>query len=210
MQPERDYHGQWKPGHSPNPSGRPAGSRNKGSYELRERLKARPSFIDPAEFLCDIIADKSVSLECRVAASGNLMPYLYSKLGAITPQRFIETKIAVPEFRSIDDVEKFLNHIARHVARGSLSFDHGKELADLARQWVHTHYADDELRIKLAASVAHDPSHPLKIIIEGGLPALPGTNVSMPYMNGHQGPLSDPNDPVIQVRQPQPDADNPR
>jgi hypothetical protein len=121
-----------------------------------------------------------------IAASGNLMPYLYSKLGAITPQRFVETIIHVPEFRSIDDVEKFLNHLTRHVARGSLPIEQGKELADLARQWVHTHYADDELRIKLAASVANDPNHPLTIKIEGGLPSLPGTTITMPeQLNGH-------------------------
>jgi hypothetical protein len=31
----------WKSGQSGNPDGRPSGARNRGSYELRERLKAR-------------------------------------------------------------------------------------------------------------------------------------------------------------------------
>jgi hypothetical protein len=173
----------WKTGQSGNPNGRPTGARNRGSYELREKLKSRPNFVDPAEYLADIISSSDASTECKVAASGNLMPYLYSKLGAITPPRFIETIIHVPDFKSIDDVASFLHHITRHVARGTLSFDHGKELADLARAWVHTHYADDELRLKIAA--ANDPTTPLKIILEGGLPPLPGTNVTMPNLNGH-------------------------
>jgi hypothetical protein len=139
-----------------------------------------PTSSDPAEYLASIISSSDASTECKVAASGNLMPYLYSKLGAITPQRFVETLIHVPDFHSIDDVEQFLNHVARHVARGSLSIDHGKELADLARAWVHTHYADDELRIKIAASMANDPNHPLTIRIAGGLPPLPGSDVIMP------------------------------
>jgi hypothetical protein len=181
----------FKSGQSGNPNGRPTGARNRGSYELRERLKARPNHIDPAEFLSDIIASPTASTECKIAASGNLMPYLYSKLGAITPQRFVETIIHVPEFHSIDDVEKFLNHLTRHVARGSLPLEQGKELADLARQWVHTHYADDELRIKLAASLATDPNNPPIIRIEGGLPQLPGTNITMPQLNGHTSNLID-------------------
>jgi hypothetical protein len=141
-------------------------------------------------------------MECKIAASGNLMPYLYSKLGAITPQRFIETKIAVPDFQSIDDVEKFINHIARHVARGSLSFEHGKELADLARVWVTTHYADDELRIKLASASALDPSKALKIIIEGGLLSLPGCNISLAQLNGHQLELDAVATPTLPAQDP--------
>jgi hypothetical protein len=176
----------FKQGQSGNPNGRPTGARNRGSYELRERLKARPNHVDPAEYLADIISSPTASTECKIAASGNLMPYLYSKLGTIPPQQFIETVIHVPEFTCIDDVEKFLNHLTRHVARGSLSIEHGKELADLARQWVNTHYSDDELRLKIAASMG--TSGPLTIRVEGGLPSLPGTNISMPsqdQINGH-------------------------
>jgi hypothetical protein len=163
--------------------GRPSGARNRGSYELRERLKSRPSFVDPAEYLCDIVSNPNASTECKIAASGNLMPYLYSKLGAITPPRFIETKIAVPEIQNIDDLAQFIIHVLRHVARGSLSFEHGKELVDLARASVHTKYADDELKLKIAA--ADNPLQPQRIIIEGGLPSLPGTNITMPQLNGH-------------------------
>jgi hypothetical protein len=163
--------------------GRPQGSRNKGSYELRERLKARGD-IDPAEFLSSLASDKSKSDELRMAASANLMPYLYSKLGAITPPTFTGTKIAVPEFLDISDVAKFIRHIIRHIGRGSLSFEHGKEYVDLARQWVHTRYSNDELNIKLREKGGVDQV--LKIIVEGGLPALPGTNVTMPtQFNGH-------------------------
>jgi hypothetical protein len=188
--------------------GRPKGARNRGSYELRERLKARPNFVDPAEYLSDIISSPTASLECKVAASGNLMPYLYSKLGAIAPQRFVEIPIAVPDFKSIDDVEKFLVHITRHVARGTLSLDHAKELADLARQWVHTHYADDELRMKIAASLGTDPNNPPTIRIEGGLPALPGTNITMPNFNGHSLELSATSGPATSDPHSHPDDKN--
>jgi hypothetical protein len=167
--------------------GRPSGARNRGSYELRERLKSRPSFVDPAEFLCDIVSNPNASTECKIAASGNLMPYLYSKLGAITPPTFIETKIAVPEIKSIDDLAQFIIHVLRHVARGSLSFEHGKELVDLARASVHTKYADDELQLKIAAHKAADPTKPIQILYSPGV--LPGTNVTMPTHDERGRPL---------------------
>jgi hypothetical protein len=59
----------WKSGQSGNPNGRPSGARNRGSYELRERLKARGGK-DPAEFLSDIISSSDASTECKIAASG--------------------------------------------------------------------------------------------------------------------------------------------
>ena len=60
----------WKTGQSGNLNGRPTGARNRGSYELREKLKSRPNFVDPAEFLADIISSSDASTECKIAASG--------------------------------------------------------------------------------------------------------------------------------------------
>jgi hypothetical protein len=140
--------------------------------------------LDPLDYLSSLLSNPNTDEAHRILAANYIMPYRHSKMGTTPPQRFVETIIHVPEFRSIDDVEKFLNHLTRHVARGSLSIEHGKELADLARQWVQTHYADDELRMKIAASLVNDPNHPLTIHIEGGMPDLPGTNIIMPERNG--------------------------
>jgi hypothetical protein len=87
--------GSFQPGND----GRPKGARNRGSYELRERLKARGGK-DPAEFLSDIISSPHATTECKIAASGQLMPYYHSKLGAtpvpLPPQYFEAVTLTRP------------------------------------------------------------------------------------------------------------------
>jgi hypothetical protein len=78
--------------------GRPAGARNKSSYELRERLKARGDK-DPAEFLSELVSGENEPKELRIAASGQLMPYYHSKLGAtpIPPSPvYVQEAISLP------------------------------------------------------------------------------------------------------------------
>jgi hypothetical protein len=61
--------------------------------------------------------------------------------------------------------------------------------------WVHSKRAGQELEIKRLNATA-DPNQPQQIRITGGLPELPGTEIILPKLNGHQLELSAANDPV--------------
>ena len=77
--------------------GRPVGVPNRRSRELEQRLKDRGD-TDPADFLSSIVSNPNEPTELKVAASNYLLPYLYSKRGALPPPRYIELEIDVTEF----------------------------------------------------------------------------------------------------------------
>src|SRR5262249_3703832 len=73
--------------------------------------------------------------------------------------------------------------VAALVAHGQLDFQAGQNLSALAKNWIDAQYAREELAIKQIT--AGTTEHEQTIRIEGGLPALPGTNITMPVLNGH-------------------------
>ena len=83
----------------------------------------------------------------------------------------------------LSDAEQFLAKVAALVAHGQLDFQAAKDLSDLAKAWIGAQYAREELAIKQYNSGTTE--HEQTIRIEGGLPALPGTNITMPQLNGH-------------------------
>jgi hypothetical protein len=95
--------------------------------------------------------------------------------------RFIELQIDVPDFQNVSEAEFFLAKIALLVARGHLDIQSGQELSALIKTWIDTQYAKEELQFKISPPETRDTT----IHITGGLPALPGTNISMPVLNGH-------------------------
>ena len=97
------------------------------------------------------------------------------------PPRYIELEVDVNEFQHVSDAENFLAKIALLVARGHLDIQSGQELSALVKAWIDTQYAKEELQFKISPPETRDTT----IRIEGGLPALPGTNISMPQLNGH-------------------------
>jgi hypothetical protein len=175
----------WKDGQSGNPDGRPPGARNKSSYELRERLKARGD-IDPAEFLSSLVSNEDEPKELRVAASNVLMPYYHSKLGAIPappPKIYLETQIhyPCPEPKSIEQVNTNIWYVDQLIRTGQIDRDWGDSLINTQR--VIGNNIIDEAKL-LAANA--DPNIQPVIRIEGGLPPLPGSDVIMPQLNGHR------------------------
>jgi len=73
--------------------------------------------------------------------------------------------------------------VAALVAHGQLDFQAGQNLSALAKNWIDAQYAREELAIKQIN--AGTTEHEQTIRIEGGLPALPGTNITMPVLDGH-------------------------
>jgi hypothetical protein len=115
--------------------------------------------------------------------------------------RFIDLQLDVPEFTHVSDAENFLAKIALLVARGHLDIQQGQELAGLVKLWIDSQYAKDELAYKISPPETRDAT----IRIEGGLPALPGTNIMMPMLDGHatngngHAALAAPTDEVPQI-----------
>jgi hypothetical protein len=179
--------------------GRPPGIPNRRSRELEQRLKDRGD-TDPADFLSSIVTNQTEPTELRIAASNYLLPYLYSKRGAMPPSRYVELQIDVPEFTNVSVAEEFLARILSLVARGHLDIGQGQELAALAKMYIDSQYARDELQFKLNPPETRDTT----IHITGGLDPLPGTDISMPQLNGHVADaraLAAPNDVVPSTNQ---------
>jgi len=171
----------FQPGHTFSPGRRP-GSRNKRTAEIFNRLESRGD-LDPADLLSSIVTNNQEPKELRIQAAGLLMPYKYSKCGTAPGQVYMDVPLDTPEFTHLSDAEQFLAKVAALVAHGQLDFQAGQNLSALAKNWVDTQYAREELAIKQynAGSTEHEQT----IRIEGGLPALPSTNVTMPVLDGH-------------------------
>jgi len=161
--------------------GRIPGRPNRRSFELERRLRERGD-VDPADFCSSIVSSDKEPTELKLAAANYLLPYLYPKRGAVPTPRFIDDlQIDVNEFTHVSDAENFLAKIALLVARGHLDIQSGQELSVLVKTWIDTQYAKDELNFKISPPETRDQT----IHITGGLPALPGTSIAMPVINGN-------------------------
>jgi hypothetical protein len=165
--------------------GRPQGARNKSSYELRDRLKARGDR-DPAEFLSEVASNENEPKELRLTAANYLMPYYHSKLGATPvppPLQYVEQAINLPRPTTLAIALDNIARLTEMKARGQLDFATADSFINDNRI-IADKLIDEE---KLRAQVA-DPNKERSIRIEGGLPSLPGTNITMPQLNGHEVP----------------------
>jgi hypothetical protein len=189
----------FQPGHDLS-QGRPLGSANKRSEELRRRLRDRGD-TDPADYCSSIVSNPNEPRELRLAAANYLLPYLYPKRGAITePYRdFIEHPITFPhpDPKTIQQSNENILFISNLKGQGQIDQAWGDNLiADQCR--VRDGLIDEA---KLLA--AQGPTGDMTIHIEGGLPTLPGTNIAMPLANGHE--LPHPGSPMIEAQEPGPE-----
>src|SRR5262249_42362742 len=170
----------WAPGQSGNPHGY-AGPRERRRKEVFEIIK-NLGHKDALETLSYLQHNEQIEPGLRIAAASALAPYCHPKMQATPTPRFVEIPIPIPEFTHLSDAEQFLAKIAALVARGELDIQTGLELSTLAKAWIDSQYAREELQIKQINAGATE--HEQIIKIEGGLPILPGTNISMPVLDG--------------------------
>jgi hypothetical protein len=165
--------------------GRPKGSRNKRTQEILDLLQSRGDK-DPLDFLSEVISTNNhYSPELKVTAANYLTPYLHSKRSVAAPApRYIDSPVQVPEFQSVDQAEIFLASLPVMLGRGELDSQTALELSTLTRAWISARHEREELQLKLANSPHSAPEQ--RILIEGGLPVMPGhENLIMPKFNGH-------------------------
>jgi hypothetical protein len=169
----------WAPGQSGNPKGY-AGPRERRRKEVFDIIKGL-GHKDALETLSYLQHNEQIEPGLRIAAAAALAPYCHPKMQATPTPRYVELQIDVPEFTHVSDAENFLAKIALLVARGHLDIQQGQELAGLTKLWIDSQYQREELAFKVSPPEQRDTT----IRIEGGLPALPGTSISMPVLNGH-------------------------
>src|SRR5262249_33955752 len=172
----------WAPGQSGNPAGYPGPreKRRREVFKIIEGLDHKDALVTLSTIQNDVNADPGL----RVAAAAALAPYCHPKLQATPTPRFIELQLDVPEFTQVSDAENFLAKIALLVARGHLDIQSAQELSGLVKTWIDTQYQREELNYKISPPEERDQT----IRIEGGLPPLPGCNITMPTLE--HGPLA--------------------
>jgi hypothetical protein len=97
---------------------------------------------------------------------------------------FIYTPIEVPEFANIEDAEAFLLKLSQREGIQELESQAVAAISTRVRDWIQSKRQGQELEIK-KINAGHETGEQI-IKIEGGLPTLPGTNITMPHqLNGH-------------------------
>ena len=170
----------WQPGQSGNPNGYagPRVRRRNKVFDIIQGLNHK----DALEVL-STLANHSQDEGIKVGAAAALAPYCHPKLRATPVPRFIETPIETPDFTSVEVAESFLAKIPVLVARGQLDFQSAQELCEMTKLWIDTQYdrKGHDLKVINAGGAGQETN----IRITGGLPPLPGTNITFPAINGH-------------------------
>ena len=161
--------------------GRPKGSRNKLGREFDqafEEAKVR-GYTHPYLRMMEIANDPNEKTERRDTMLLAAASYACPKAGTIQHQFVAE----VQQPASIEHAENILSQLFVELAP---ELD-PTQLASILKAWIESKRAGAELEHKL-----HPPEQrPVKVIVEGGLPALPGTNIrkdtsdDQPLTNGH-------------------------
>src|SRR6516162_8229353 len=156
---------------------RPPGSLNKRTNELRYRLQNRGD-ADPADFCSQIVSSPDEPTELKLQAANFLLPYLYPKRGAVATPRYIDEPIDLPIPETIEQANKNIAYISNLKAQGVIDLDFANSLIADNTTIANNLIAEEELRYKISPPETRDTT----IQITGGLPALPGTSITMPVL----------------------------
>ena len=170
------------PGHTNNPKGRPAGSRNRRTTEALDLLDERGDR-DPIDIASEFANNANLIPEQRAPCVKLVADYKHSKMGATITRAYLSEPIEPPfvPAKSFHEINQNKAHLDGLWNSGRL------DLASYNRACVsQQEYANNlEAECKLAAQ----GEGPQEIHITGGLPDLPGTAVIMPGdappLNGH-------------------------
>jgi hypothetical protein len=186
--------GTWQPGQRPEGAGRPVGARNKRTTEIVQQIIAA-GHKDPLLTLAELQAN-SDDEATRATAANMLAPYLHSKNMAkpVPPDPvYFEQAVTLPRPTNIREAYENILKLSEMKAQAQLDVATADNLINDQR--VVLNAMVDEAKLLAAAG---DPNQEQRIIISGGLPALPGTNITMPHqLNGNASDGLLPKQPVI-------------
>ena|SRR5262249_15411005 len=103
---------------------------------------------------------------------------------SIPPLRYIDDPVQLPEPATIEQANKNIAYISNLKAQGLIDLDFANSLIADNTTIANNLIANDELKFKIYPPETREQT----IQITGGLPRLPGTNVTMPEdekVNGH-------------------------
>jgi hypothetical protein len=175
-----------QPGEVRNPHGRTPGARNRRTTEIINKI-LELGHKDPLVTLSEL-QQNAEEEAVRATAANMLAPYLHSKLGATPappPKIYLETQILLPcpSPKTIEQVNANIWYLTQLKLTGQLDREWGDNLiADQAK--IANNLIDEAKLIAAQGDTRYQVIH-----ITGGLPALPGTDITMPQLNGHTGPL---------------------
>ena len=168
----------FQPDQSPNPRGRPPGSKNKigrDFHDAYEEAKAK-GYKHPYLVMVEWAHDETKPLEIRAAMLKECASYTCTK-----PKLTVRSE--VPVLSSVEQAEFFLATLAVEN-----DFD-PIELMTVIKHWIESKRAGQELQLKITSQNGGSDQ---TIRIEGGLPPLSGCNIigmggepHTPVMNGH-------------------------
>ena len=179
------------PGETGNSEGRQVGSRNKRTTLIIKQIIAA-GHKDPLLTLAELQAN-SQDESIRASAANMLAPFLHSKLQSTPAPRFIETELTLPPLDSLENAVQSIALIEAAVAENRLDVQSAQDLIGMINAFIAgkniMEIAELQERLtNIEASIANNPQAQLPHI-EGGLPSLPGTNITMPRLNGEPASL---------------------
>jgi hypothetical protein len=170
----------FKPGHEGH---RPVGAENKASRQNRDHYKEM-KYKDLIEYWGEIVTNEKLSTEVRLQAARDAAPYLYNKLGAkpASPDPvYFQTQIHLPcpEPTTIVQVNANIWYLHQLKLTGQIDQAWSDNLINDQRILGNNIIDHDKL-----VAAQGDPTVEQRIVITGGLPELPGSEVIMPELNG--------------------------
>jgi hypothetical protein len=170
------------------------GSRNNRTKEIVNQIVAA-GYKDPLVTLAELQAtDPDPGI--RATAANMLAPYLHSKNMAkpVPPDPvYFEQAVTLPRPTNIREAYENILKLSEMKALAQLDVATADSLINDQR--VVLNAMVDEAKL-IAAQC--DPNAQQVIKIEGGLPELPGTNITMPQLNGHDHNALPGQGPVIE------------
>ena len=148
--------------------------------------------------------------ELKVQAANYLLPYKHSKCGTTPVPRYVAEPVQLPHLTpvTLEQINANINYITELKAKGSLDIDIADSFINGQRTIANNLIAEEELRLKIAASPSAQREQ--TVLIEGGLPHLPGTDIIMPELNGHTLDLEKNSEATaIEAPAPEPPAQDP-
>jgi hypothetical protein len=160
--------------HKPMPEHDPSPVRNK-PWTPRIVEEGEQEHCDPLDYLQRTIDNPQMSHRDKVFAASNLAPYLH-------PRRtgsFISSTLNLPPPQNASEAKGQISLITGHVRLGYVTLEEGDKLIAHLRSFIDAEAVTD-LAPRIAAIEAREaargnqPTTQIGIVVEGGLPTLPG------------------------------------
>jgi hypothetical protein len=178
------------PGVSGNKRGISAQQREENALIAMADYASKGTLKSGKQLLLEFANDESIPQALRISAAMAHAKY---------EPAYLSSEVHYPNFQTVEQAEAFKQELIQREGRKELDTDTASialERVDniIADKRADAHAARQEQELELKRLQADVSDQPQIIRIEGGLPQLPGTNVTMPgqqpdLLNGGHGPV---------------------